>query len=49
MREELVAIWTRTNMTREQLLAQLQEWCHRADQSEFAGLRRFSQHLRCYA
>ena len=49
MREELVSIWTRTNMTRDQLLAQLQEWCHRADQSDIAGLRRFSQHLRCYA
>lgn len=49
MREELVSIWTKTNLTREQLLAQLQEWCQRADQSDIAGLRRFSRHLRCYA
>jgi stearoyl-CoA desaturase (Delta-9 desaturase) len=49
MREELVGIWTKTNLTRDQLLTQLQEWCQRADQSDIAGLRRFSRHLRCYA
>ncbi len=48
MRLELVSIWTRTNATREQLLRQLQDWCARAEQSNIAGLQRFSQRLRCY-
>ena len=48
MRQELVTIWTRTNATREQLLRQLQDWCARAEQSDIAGLQRFSQRLRCY-
>ncbi len=49
MREELVAIWTRTNLTRDQLIHALQDWCVRAEQSNIAGLQRFSQRLRCYA
>jgi stearoyl-CoA desaturase (delta-9 desaturase) len=49
MREELVSIWTRTNATREQLLRQLQDWCARAEQSDIAGLKRFSRQLRSYA
>ena len=49
MRQELVAIWSRTNASREQLLRQLQDWCARAEQSDIAGLKRFSQVLRSYA
>ena len=49
MREELVSIWTRTNATRDQLLRQLQDWCARAEQSDIAGLKRFSRQLRSYA
>ena len=49
MREELVSIWTRTNATRDQLVHALQDWCARAEQSDIAGLQRFSQRLRSYA
>jgi stearoyl-CoA desaturase (Delta-9 desaturase) len=49
MRQELVALWGRSNATREQLLRQLEDWCRRAESSEIAALRRFSRRLRCYA
>jgi stearoyl-CoA desaturase (delta-9 desaturase) len=49
MRSDLIDIWTRTNVTRDQLLGQLQDWCHRAEQSDIAGLKRFSRLLRSYA
>ncbi|MDE3010146.1 MAG: fatty acid desaturase [Pseudomonadota bacterium] len=48
MRQELVSVWTRTNASREQLLRQLEDWCVRAEQSDIAGLKRFSRRLRCY-
>ena len=46
MREELAAIWARSNATREQLLAQLQDWIARAEQSGIKQLQEFSQRLR---
>jgi stearoyl-CoA desaturase (delta-9 desaturase) len=49
MREELAAIWARSNATREQLLAQLQDWIARAEQSGIKQLQEFSQRLRRYA
>jgi stearoyl-CoA desaturase (delta-9 desaturase) len=49
MREELVAIWARSNASREQLLAQLQDWIARAEQSGIQQLQEFSQRLRRYA
>lgn len=49
MRVELGAIWGRSNATREQLLAQLQDWCHRAEASGVQALRDFSLRLRTYA
>jgi len=49
MRVELGAIWGRSNATREQLLAQLQDWCHRAEASGVHALRDFSLRLRTYA
>ena len=44
-----MGFWSRTNASREQLLRQLQDWCARAEQSDIAGLKRFSQLLRSYA
>ncbi|MGV3493807.1 MAG: DesA/ISL3 alpha bundle tail domain-containing protein, partial [Ramlibacter sp.] len=35
-----------TNRSREQLAADLQGWCHRAEESGIEALRRFSQQLR---
>ncbi len=49
MREELSAIWARSNASREQLLEQLQDWIRRAEQSGIEQLRDFSLRLRRYA
>jgi len=49
MRAELVAVWERSNATREQLVKDLQDWCHRAEASGIAQLRDFSLRLRSYA
>ena len=49
MRRELVAIWERSTASKEQLLRQLQDWCHRAEASGVAPLVDFSHRLRSYA
>jgi stearoyl-CoA desaturase (delta-9 desaturase) len=49
LRNELAAIWERSSASREQLLAQLQDWCHRAEQSGIKALQEFSMRLRRYA
>ncbi|MES2000133.1 MAG: fatty acid desaturase [Pseudomonadota bacterium] len=49
MRQELAALWMRSNATKEQLLNQLQDWCHRAEASGIDSLQTFSRKLRCYA
>jgi stearoyl-CoA desaturase (delta-9 desaturase) len=46
MREELRALWTRTNVSAEQLVADLQAWCQRAEASGIAALQEFSRTLR---
>jgi len=45
MREELRQLWTRSNVSAEQLVADLQAWCH-AEDSGIAALREFSLKLR---
>jgi len=49
MRQELSALWQRSTATKEQLLSQLEDWCHRAEKSGIAPLRDFSKTLRGYA
>ncbi len=46
MREELRQLWTRTNVSAEQLVADLQAWCKRAEESGIAVLSEFSLRLR---
>ena len=46
MREELRSLWTRTNVSAEQLVADLQAWCHKAEQSGIVALQEFSLKLR---
>ncbi|MFY7871016.1 MAG: DesA family fatty acid desaturase [Limnohabitans sp.] len=46
MREELRQIWLNTSQSREQLAADLQSWCRRAEDSGVAALREFSMKLR---
>ncbi len=49
MRQELAALWERSTESSEQLLARLQDWCHRAEASGIAPLAAFSHQLRRYA
>ena len=49
LRNELAAIWERSSASREQLLTQLQDWCHRAEQSGIKALQEFASRLRRYA
>lgn len=49
MRAELIATWERTNASREQLVAHLQDWCHRAEQSGVRSLQDLALRMRRYA
>jgi len=49
LRQELTAIWQRSTVSKEQLVKQLEDWCHRAESSGIAALQEFSRRLRCYA
>jgi stearoyl-CoA desaturase (delta-9 desaturase) len=46
MREELRSLWTRTNVSPSQLVADLQAWCRKAEESGIAALQEFSLRLR---
>ncbi|HNG82196.1 MAG TPA: transposase, partial [Burkholderiaceae bacterium] len=46
MREELRGLWTRTNVSAEQLVSDLQAWCRRAEDSGIASLQEFARTLR---
>jgi stearoyl-CoA desaturase (delta-9 desaturase) len=46
MREELRALWTRTGVSAEQLVVDLQAWCRKAEESGIAALQEFSMKLR---
>jgi stearoyl-CoA desaturase (Delta-9 desaturase) len=46
MREELRQLWTRTNVSAEQAVVELQAWCKRAENSGIAALQEFSMKLR---
>jgi stearoyl-CoA desaturase (delta-9 desaturase) len=46
MREELRQLWLNRLQSREQLAADLQAWCHRAEASGIAVLQEFSMKLR---
>ncbi len=48
MRRDLAALWERSHTTKEQLTAQLQAWCQRAEASGMVGLQEFSLRLRRY-
>lgn len=48
LKQELAKIWERSSVTQEQLLKNLEEWCHRAEESGIRALEEFSHRLRCY-
>ena len=49
MRTELAALWERSHSSSDQLLAQLRDWCARAEASGILSLEQFSLRLRSYA
>jgi stearoyl-CoA desaturase (delta-9 desaturase) len=48
MRDELAVTWGRSNATADQLLAHLQDWCKRAEESGIAALQDLSLRMRSY-
>jgi stearoyl-CoA desaturase (delta-9 desaturase) len=46
MREELRQLWTSTNVSAEQLLVDLQDWCRKAEESGIVALQEFSFKLK---
>jgi stearoyl-CoA desaturase (delta-9 desaturase) len=46
MREELRSLWTRTNVSADQLVLDLQAWCRKAEESGIADLQSFAIRLR---
>ncbi len=49
LRQELTAIWQRSTATKEQMVKDLEDWCHRAEASGIVALQQFSRRLRYYA
>jgi stearoyl-CoA desaturase (delta-9 desaturase) len=49
MKQELARLWERSTLTTEQLVAQLRDWCERAEKTNVEPLVNFSHRLRCYA
>ena len=48
MREDLGALWSRSNATTDQLVQQLNDWCDRAERSGIDALVTFSRRLRTF-
>lgn len=48
LKQELAQVWTRSTVSQEQLLKNLEDWCHRAEASGIKALEEFSRRLRCY-
>jgi stearoyl-CoA desaturase (delta-9 desaturase) len=48
MRAELTGTWERTNLSRDQLLVELQDWCARAESSGVAALQDVALRMRRY-
>lgn len=48
MRDELAAVWNRSNASREQLIKELQDWCRRAEASGIGPLQELSIRVRSY-
>ena len=48
LKQELAQVWARSTVSQEQLLKNLEDWCHRAEASGIKALEEFSHRLRCY-
>jgi stearoyl-CoA desaturase (delta-9 desaturase) len=49
MGRELTALWERSSDSSDELLARLQAWCRRAEQTNISALQNFARRLRCYS
>lgn len=49
MKRSLLSLWEGASGTPEQLVHQLQDWCHRAEESGIRALQEFSFRLKAYA
>ena len=49
MKQELARLWERSTLSTEQLVAQLRDWCERAEKTNVEPLVQFARRLRCYA
>ena len=48
MRQDLTSLWQRSSASKDELVRQLEDWCHRAEASGIVALQDFSRRLRCY-
>jgi stearoyl-CoA desaturase (Delta-9 desaturase) len=48
-RHQLQAVWQKRTATREELFAELSDWCKRAEESGIEVLRQFAQQMRSYS
>ncbi len=48
LKQELAKLWERSSVNQEQLLKNLEDWCHRAEGTGIKVLEEFSHRLRCY-
>ncbi len=48
-RQELAKLWERSTLSKEELVAKLEDWCKRAEATGIAQLQQFSRQLRSYA
>jgi len=48
LKQELAKVWERSSVTQEQLLKNLEDWCHRAEKSGIEVLEEFSRRIRSY-
>ncbi|MDP2706418.1 MAG: fatty acid desaturase, partial [Burkholderiales bacterium] len=47
MRQDLTSLWQRSSASKDELVRQIEEWCHRAEASGIVALQDFSRRLRC--
>ncbi|MEI6737330.1 MAG: fatty acid desaturase [Pseudomonadota bacterium] len=48
-KRELSAMWDRSTLSKEELVARLEDWCKRAEASGIEALQQFSRRIRAYA
>jgi stearoyl-CoA desaturase (Delta-9 desaturase) len=48
-KKDLMAVWERSTLSKEELVANLEDWCKRAEASGILALQQFSRKLRAYA